>query len=407
MTAKYITVENVSVIPRTAAKLAAAFLVLQPYPYLVAKDVQRAPQAKVFAEPEAFAQAQRGSAVVVLTTYSPPYNPVLDTGRVSQAKVFNEPETFAQAQHGTPLSIATNAVVPSFRWSARAVSVETTINFHGQRGTLVVLSQAPAAPTSGDVFSGQDTVGWPEIPDVWAPPQRVTSLVSNTFTTYNIATDRRIQQAKIFSEPEAFIQPQHLNFVINSTFPYSAATDVTRLKSQGKVFGDPEVFVRAQSPILSSINFKPYTAATDVQRARMALYFTEPEAFAQHRRPAFVITNGLVQVSPLEFATTLDIYDNMNGSILVAWGAFIPKPQSYNIYVNGVLNQTTTGLLATIIDLTIAGYNGQVMTPSVTYEIKVVAINNGLERGEIAKRVTPGPASVALITPMKRLWPFG
>lgn len=445
MTAKNLTTDNLALLPKTAAKLAAAFLVLLPYPYVVAKDVARAPQAKVFSEPETFSQAQRGSTVVILTAYAPPYNPALDIGRSTQAKFFTEPETFTQTQHGTPLGIATNPIVPWIQRGPRAVLVETTVTFRGQRGTLVVLSQPPIAPTSGDVFSSQDTGGWPEIPDVWSPPQRVTSLVLNTFSTYVVARDRRITQARVFSEPEVFIQPQHLNFVINSTFPYNQGTDVTWLAKQAKVFSDPEVFVRPHAPISDSINYKPYATATDIQRARMALYFTDPEVYAKPWPPAFVITNGLVQFSPLEFATTLDIYDYQNGSILVAWGAFNPKPQSYNVYVTplqatpaavilrlesggalllesggrllletqplpppDVFYASTLGLQMVVSGLTVSAYNPSsgVITPSGTYTIKVVAVINGVERGEINRTFTVSPTTKTLTTSMKRLWPF-
>lgn len=111
-----------------------------------------------------------------------------------------------------------------------------------------------------------------------------------------------------------------------------------------------------------------------------------------------------------EYAQQLDVYDGLDGSLVLAWGAFkYQVVDSYNVYVNGVLNQNVIGLLARITGLTIASYNPstQVLTPSSSYDLKVVGVINGLEvAGTMDVTVTPGPASIMLTTPMKRLWPF-
>lgn len=129
----------------------------------------------------------------------------------------------------------------------------------------------------------------------------------------------------------------------------------------------------------------------------------------------------------------LDVYDNLNGSVRIAWD---PAPQlnpaSWNVYLNGVLNQNVAGLgpqfggTATITGLTQVSYsqgaiaptpnnssrpqnmppNG-VVTPASTYAIFVRAVVSGVEVAESQTvNVTPGPVSIMLTTPMRRPWPF-
>lgn len=123
----------------------------------------------------------------------------------------------------------------------------------------------------------------------------------------------------------------------------------------------------------------------------------------------------------------VDAYDNLNGSITLAWGAFGgTAPDTYNVYVNGVLNQNVAIRRATVTGLTQASYAAGsvaaatgnsvrpqnmpptgVATPAVTYNFKITAVKTGVEvaTSEV-KTVTVTPSSIALITPMKRLWPF-
>ena len=154
----------------------------------------------------------------------------------------------------------------------------------------------------------------------------------------------------------------------------------------------------------------------------------------------------------------LDVYDNLNGSVLLAWGEMLsPAADSYNVYVNGVLvaNVTTLkfhysisggagalllsgssgyyaldpvagGYADTAAGLITASYNAGalaaasgnsvrpqnmpptgVVTPSGTYTFNVVAVSGGAEvTSSQFRSVTAGPASIMLRTPMKRLWPF-
>lgn len=123
----------------------------------------------------------------------------------------------------------------------------------------------------------------------------------------------------------------------------------------------------------------------------------------------------------------IDAYDAQNGSVKLAWPPFPgTAPSSYNVYVNGVLNQNVATRQATVTGLTQASYSAAaiaapsgnsarpqnmpragVVTPSSSYTFKVVAVVAGVEVAmSIEKTVTVAPASLMLKTPMKRLWPF-
>lgn len=441
-----VCVENVTFLPRSAAKIAAGFLILTSIQYSPATDVARAKQARFFEEPATFTQTQRPSNLVVLLGTPSTYNPATDVRRATQAKYFEDQPTFVKTQSSNPLVLAAFVTPAQSFLSSKPVFVENVSIIKSQKGSLVVLAQTPVITQSSDTFIGQDTTGWPKEafePESFVKTQRGWPLVTNTFTAYNPGTDvRRASQAKFFAEPETFVRPAPFNYVTNNTVAYNFRTDVTRLKHQALYFPEAEVFLKSPRPFPVALNFTPYVPSTDVRRAQQAKVFTEPEVFARPAPFNEVITNGLVQSTPLEFAHGIDIYDYQNGSILVAWGAFTPTPQSYNIYVTPVSTQTyelglesgapfvlvngspvsltyspavpdvfyasVLGLQEVITGLSIASYNPstQVITPSTTYVIKVVAVINGKERGEISETITTSPTSVALVTPMKRLWPF-
>lgn len=106
----------------------------------------------------------------------------------------------------------------------------------------------------------------------------------------------------------------------------------------------------------------------------------------------------------------LDVYDNLNGSIRVAWPNFSlsVSPDSYNVYLNGVLNQNVATRIATITGLAGASYNGSVVTAPTTYRLYVTAVKTGVETAILGTaRITVQPTSVMLVTPMKRILPFG
>ena len=445
-------IENVTFLPKSAAKNAAAFNVLNTGPVTYQHDVRRATQAKVWSEPETFVSLM---PKFTITTHITPYAAGTDLQRRAQMKVFSEPETFPQAQRSYLLS--TLILPPTITSAAQtvfiphSVFVENISWIKAQRGNLVVvLLGVPAFVGSADIFSGQDTYGWPLEslePPTFVSPQRASPLVLNTFVAYNPATDpARRQQSKWFGEPETFPQAQRGYYlVVNQTaFAYNPATDVTRLRRQSKFFSEEDTFPRPQPRFVGGpqYNFIVYNPATDVRRALQAKWYTDPDWFLRPAPFNALVINGTAAsaVSPLQFSDGLDIYDFLNGSILVAWGRFTPDTQSYNIYVavvpeaaqpvtsgllesgaavvasqaipttplNYVFNQNVTGLLATVSGLQHASYNAgtQTVTPSLTYSIKVVAVINNLERGEIDRLVTPAPTSVMLTTPMKRLWPF-
>ena len=123
----------------------------------------------------------------------------------------------------------------------------------------------------------------------------------------------------------------------------------------------------------------------------------------------------------------LDAYDAGNGTIKLSWPPFPGiVPDSYNVYVNGVLNQNVLTRLATVTNLPVTTYspgavaptppdgprpqnmppNG-VVTPSAAVDFKIVAVKAGVEvAASLDLTITPQPASIMLTTPMKRLWPF-
>jgi hypothetical protein len=132
-----------------------------------------------------------------------------------------------------------------------------------------------------------------------------------------------------------------------------------------------------------------------------------------------------VSTSPV----TLTLSDNGGGSVSIAWPAFVGiAPASYNVYVNGVLNQnvvaptraaTITGLQdATYAKAAIAPTPNNsarpqsmppvgVVTDALTYTLKVTAVVGGVEVAQsVAAQVTVQPNSVMLTTPMKRNIPF-
>jgi hypothetical protein len=123
----------------------------------------------------------------------------------------------------------------------------------------------------------------------------------------------------------------------------------------------------------------------------------------------------------------IDAYDQGNGSVNLAWPPFPGvAPDSYNVYVNGVLNQNVAVRKATVSGLTVTTYNSAavaatppngprpqnmpptgVVTPSGTYDFKIVAVKTAVEvAASLDLTITLQPQSLMLLTPMKRLWPF-
>jgi len=121
----------------------------------------------------------------------------------------------------------------------------------------------------------------------------------------------------------------------------------------------------------------------------------------------------------------VDAYDMQKGSIALAWGG-LQGATGYNVYVNGVFNQTVQQPDCIVSGLTVESYNAAaiatasgnslrpqnmppngVVTPSGTYVFSVTAIVGGVEVSiSPPKTVTVSPTSIMLLTPMKRLWPF-
>ena len=441
-----VVTENTVFLGKTAAKVAAALLVLTTFPVTPAHDARRATQAKWFDEAPTFVAQRRPFPVSINIT---PYVPAKDVRRATQGKVWSDPDNFTSRQPSfSVVTLATYAAPAQQFRSTQAVLAETFTSIRPQRSWLTTLGNGPIPVQSSDILTGQDTYGWP--PDAAEPPtfpqgQRSYPVVLNGFAAYNPATDeQRRPQSKWFTEPESFIQGQRWSFAVVNTFPYNPNADVIWRRPQSKFFSEPEVFARQQPHLIGSpvFNFSAYVPGTDVRRATQSKWFSDyeqfyPELFGKGMPFSQLLINGKSGTPPLIFARGIDVYDYLDGSILLAWGAF-PLATSYNIYQRVVTftpsyqppasafsqsaqavtasfgpwalaNVTFLNTLNAVISgLSIASYNvgTQVVTPSTTYDLKVVAVVNSAERGEIARRVTPGPASDMLRTPIKRLGPF-
>lgn len=152
--------------------------------------------------------------------------------------------------------------------------------------------------------------------------------------------------------------------------------------------------------------------------------YLTPDGFPEVYADGFILTQSQIGAG---FPNRLDVYDNLNGSMTLRWGAMY-NATSYNLYLNGALNLTGIyGLTATVTGLTVESYSSSavaastgnslrpqnmppngVVTPSGTYSFHVCAVNSGgteIAR-TIKKTVTVSPTSIMLTTPMKRLWPF-
>jgi hypothetical protein len=107
-------------------------------------------------------------------------------------------------------------------------------------------------------------------------------------------------------------------------------------------------------------------------------------------------------------------YDMGNGTIVVTWGPFGGgPPDSYNVYVNGVLNQNVSpagNRQAYITGLKQTSYSPgppPLDVPPTTYTITVNAVSAGVDASPSQPfSITVQPTSIQLTTPMKRLWPF-
>lgn len=104
----------------------------------------------------------------------------------------------------------------------------------------------------------------------------------------------------------------------------------------------------------------------------------------------------------------LDVYGGANGTALLEWSEFpAVVPDSYNVYLNGVFNQNVATLKATVTGLQFA--TGQpTLLPALTYQFYVAAVKAGLEISRTMNAVmTATPTNVMLVTPMRRVQPFG
>jgi hypothetical protein len=244
VTTRNVVIENVVQIPKSAAKVAAAFLVLQPYPYVVAHDLFRTHQALYFQEPEVQIQPWKGSLVVI--TNATPISPAKDARRAKQATFFPEVETQIAPQKSYLNTLASYAQVASTLYSSKSLLVENVTRITSWKGTINVLNVAQGVPQSSDVFSGHDTQGWPL--ESFEPPTflqtwKSNAVITNSFPVYTPATDRRSKQALYYPDVEFYIQPWKSNVVVLNTFPvYNPAID--RRSKQSLFFVEPESYLK-------------------------------------------------------------------------------------------------------------------------------------------------------------------
>lgn len=124
----------------------------------------------------------------------------------------------------------------------------------------------------------------------------------------------------------------------------------------------------------------------------------------------------------------LQVVDNQQGTMTLFWPAFAGTvvPDSYNVYLNGILNQNVAARTAVVTGLTRAAYSSStvaatpnnsarpqnmpphgIVTPPGKYDFKVVAVKTGVEIAATLDRiVTVSPTSMMLVTPMPRVFPF-
>jgi hypothetical protein len=186
-------------------------------------------------------------------------------------------------------------------------------------------------------------------------------------------------------------------------------------------------------------NFTGLAAALAYQFFIAPAQFLSAGAFsANAANIAYSYTIEVAAASPSQLfigagsAFSVDVTDNRNGSVNLAWSmARDPAgnpADSYNVYLNGVLNQNVVGLLATVTGLPVTTYSASTVAPNTgnslrpqnmpptgfvtpsgppNHVIHVTAVRLGVEfERTTAKAFTIQPDSIALTTPMKRIYPF-
>jgi hypothetical protein len=286
MPANYVFIENVSQLKSAAKGAAALNVITNFFTYSQGKEQRRPKQAIYFQEPEVFYKKMPGFSPA---TNFASYQFAKDVRRQKQAIYFQEPEVFLKPQTGNlVVTLATQAdtnVGPLN--TVRYVSIENLSVIKSNRGTLLVLAQAPPGPAPVDVFISQDINGWPI--EMFEPPYFVSKMPSsfvvlNSFPAYNVATDiKRARQAIYFQEPEVFLLPMRgwfgggpaQNFTV-----YNPGTDVRR-QIQARFFQEPEVFLKpwAYNPVILNGTAAPLQPVPNVilltQAAAVALLFSD------------------------------------------------------------------------------------------------------------------------------------
>lgn len=108
--------------------------------------------------------------------------------------------------------------------------------------------------------------------------------------------------------------------------------------------------------------------------------------------------DGNIGSDVLSDRPSLDAYDDGAGNVTLRWDDFAPLvPDSYNVYLDGVLNQNVQTLSALIAGLTAGS----------THDFRIAAVVSGVDVASSSHAtVTAGPTSVSAVTLMKRPFPF-
>lgn len=108
--------------------------------------------------------------------------------------------------------------------------------------------------------------------------------------------------------------------------------------------------------------------------------------------------DGNIGSDVLSDRPALAAYDDGAGNVTVRWDDFSSAvPDSYNVYLDGVLNQNVQTLSATIAGLAAGS----------THDFRVAAVVSAVEIASSSHlSVTVAPTSVSTVTLMKRPFPF-
>lgn len=250
-------------------------------------------------------QGRQGPSLLVVVGSGPVYHPERDMRR-GAVRVFASPHATVVSQSWT--------LAPSGTLAGTSADVQriSQAKFFGiperfdnpWHGTRVVVDTQNAS----DIFCGNDTYGWPKDQDVFAPANRGSAIILQSFTPYDFAHDviGRGQQARVFGPPEVFFGPQPSfpsNNAVSNFIPYSPSTDVRLFTKQDRTFREADVFIQEQQtdwlvPVASIPLYGPNWTR------RSSHFWQAPDLFPVAAPTNQLILNG--QAMPAPIYTAID-----------------------------------------------------------------------------------------------------